>query len=106
MSDTYNSNPKMTSTLDTSKKSVAQKRVEEFLRESNAVENVWDEESFQQALKAWHYLIQWDKLTIQNILKTHAILMKGKLDKQEIGAWRRCAVWIGGHEAKPWYSVL
>lgn len=104
MSDTINFHPKMTSTQDVSAE-MSLNWVEEFLRESNAIENVWDEKSFQQAIKAWKYLIQWDKLTTQNILKTHAILMKGLLDKEETGAWRRCAVWIGGHEAKPWYVI-
>lgn len=82
-----------------------EQQITKFLKESNHIENVWDADSLQQAQKAWHYLIQWDELTKANILRTHAILMKGKLNKQELGAWRRCPVRIGEHQAKPWYAV-
>jgi len=76
-----------------------------FLRESNAIENVWDDESLKQAWKAWRYLAKQKELTTENLLKTHAILMIGKLDYDEIGAWRKAPVWIGGREATPWYAV-
>ncbi len=79
--------------------------VANFLLESNAIEGVTDSQSLQQALKAWQYITKWKELTGANILRTHAILMKGKLDRQETGAWRRCQVWIGGREGKPWYAV-
>lgn len=82
-----------------------EKLLTEFLMESNAIEEVYDSKSIYQALKAWEYLIQFKELTKQNILNTHAKLMKHLLDRTEAGAWRRVPVWIGGKEAKSWYAV-
>lgn len=81
------------------------KRVEDFLRESNAIENVWDNQSLKTAIKAWKYIIKFDKLTAENVKETHAILMKGKLDAENTGEFRKCAVYIGYREGKPWYAV-
>jgi Fic family protein len=71
----------------------------EFLWQSNAIENVWDDRSFAQALKAWKYLNNQKVLTVKNILKTHDILMKYHLYPPERGAFRTVPVWIGGREA-------
>ena len=76
-----------------------------FLQESNNIEDVWDDQSFKQAKKAWNYLIKQDKLTPENICKAHGILMKYHLPKDEAGHFRKQPVWIGGHQAKPWYIV-
>lgn len=70
-----------------------------FLRESNAIENVWDEESLADAKRAWSYLISFDKLTKENILKAHDILMTNHLPPLERGYFRLVRVWIGGGEA-------
>lgn len=78
----------------------------EWLRESNAIEGVFDEESFKQALIAWHYLRLQPKLGPGVILKTHKILMlKQPLMPNEKGYWRREQVWVGGREGAPWRSV-
>ena len=76
-----------------------------FLDESNKIESVYDQGSLKQAKKAWDYLIKKKKLTVKTILKTHAILAHNKLAPEETGAFRKRPVWIGGHEAKPWYVV-
>ncbi len=76
-----------------------------FLRESNKIENVYDELSLTYARAAWDYLKKQKKLTRYNILKTHAILSYGKLDPEETGAYRKRSVWIGEHEAKSWYAI-
>lgn len=76
-----------------------------FLKESNAIENVWDGESLKRAKKAWEYLISKDTLTVTAILTTHAILMEKKLPNFALGAWRRQPVWVGGREGKPWYIL-
>jgi len=79
--------------------------IKDFLEQSNNIENVWDLASYMQAVKAWSYLIKRNELTEKAILRTHAILMQDKLDPEETGAYRKRAVWIGGHEAKPWYAI-
>jgi len=73
-------------------------QVAEFLRESNAIEHVYDLESLGQALVAWDYLTKQKKLTHEVILTTHRLLMKGKLDKENLGKYRKVAVRIWDHE--------
>jgi Fic family protein len=69
-------------------------RIKLFIRESNAVERVYSELAFDQALKAFRYLKKYDVLTLKNILQCHKILMK-KLDKKVAGTLRTYAVRVG-----------
>jgi Fic family protein len=71
-----------------------------FLRESNAIEGVYDDYSLLKAQEAWEYLIVQDTLTVDVILKTHAILMAGKLKPEETGALRKCHVWVGNRKGE------
>jgi Fic family protein len=77
-----------------------------FLKESNAIEQVYDEDSFLQALYAWQYLKKQKKLSVGVILKTHKILM---LNRPILGCYkgyfRDCQVWIGGREGCPHYAI-
>ncbi len=71
--------------------------IEEFLKESNHIEGVYDEDSLQQALYAWKYLIGEKEMTPHVICKTHKILMlHQKLDPDQKGYFRKVPVWIGG----------
>lgn len=76
-----------------------------FLIESNAIEDVWDLPSLKQALKAWDYIIEERILTLDNIQKTHQILMKGKLPHHQVGAWRKVGVWIAGRPGRAWHAI-
>lgn len=78
------------------------KATEMFLRESNAIEGVYDEDSFEQAFIAWEFLIDKEELTVPVILHTHKILMlnSGLMPDQK-GYIRNIPVYIGGHEAWP-----
>lgn len=73
-------------------------QIAEFLRESNAIEQVYDLASLGQALVAWDYLSKQTKLTHEVVLTTHRLLMKGKLEKDELGHYRKVPVWIAGRE--------
>lgn len=77
-----------------------EKQIDDFLRESNAIEGVYDEDSFSQAKIAWEYLISQDVLTIDVILKTHKILMLNQrtLTPDQKGYFRTIPVWVGGRE--------
>jgi Fic family protein len=81
------------------------KNLEIFLQESNAIEDVWDDESYLQALQAFHCLDKATRLTPNWIKSVHSALMVGKVDDKYRGAWRDCPVWIGGHEAIPFYCI-
>lgn len=76
------------------------KIVEEFLRESNAIEGVFGEEALTDALAAWQYLIGKDVMTKAVVLETHRILMaRQDLEKKYKGAFRDIDVYIGGKKA-------
>lgn len=47
----------------------------DFLLESNAIEGVYDDDSMQQAVYAWEYLINQKELNRSVVCKTHKILM-------------------------------
>lgn len=68
----------------------------DFLRESNAIEGVYDEVSLWDSKYAWDYLKEQKELTISVILKTHKIIMLNqKLQPDERGYFRKCEVKIG-----------
>jgi len=76
------------------------KEERQFLRESNAIEQVYDDASFEQAVTAWRFLLLQDKLTIGVILKTHKILMLNQLLRpDEKGYFRKRPVYINNIEA-------
>ena len=78
----------------------------EFLRESNAIEGVFDEGALKQALYAWLYIIGEEKLTTGAVLKTHKILMLNQpLTPDLRGYFRRFGVRIGARYGKPWKRV-
>lgn len=82
------------------------KKAIEFLKESNAIESVYDDDSLQQAMKAWSWLIKQPKLTQAVVLKTHKILMKNySLAPTEKGQYRVCAVYVGGREGANWVTI-
>lgn len=80
-------------------------KLETFLIESNAIEDVWDDGSYLKANNAYHSLDKCTKLSSFYIKQVHDILMDGKLKKPELGNWRKCAIYIGGREGRPWYAI-
>lgn len=74
------------------------RRVKLFLEESNAIEGVYGEKPLEQALNAWNYIIRQENLTLDNICRSHEILMEGLLEKEYVGKFRDCDVWIGGRK--------
>ena len=78
---------------------ITQKAID-FLKESNLIESVNDEDSLQQAIYAWNYLCEQKELTLGVVLKLHKILMLHQpLMPDERGYFRTVPVYIGGHEA-------
>ena len=78
----------------------------EFLKESNAIENVYDADSLVQAMYAWDYLKCQKEIYIGIILKTHKILMLNQsLLGYERGYFREVPVYIGGKEAMDWHKI-
>lgn len=78
----------------------------DFLRESNNIEDVWDDDSLAQAIFAWNLLMEENKITASIILRAHKTLMLHKnLRPDQKGYFRKEPVYIGGHEAKPWFVI-
>lgn len=73
----------------------------EFLRESNNIEDEWDDLSLQQAILAWQYAIGEDRMTPSVVLKTHKILMLHHLVGMDKGYFRTVPVYIGGRQGSP-----
>jgi len=67
----------------------------EFLKESNAIESVFDNTSLYQAQRAWAYLERQKSLTPGVILRLHKILMlRSKLAPNEKGYFRLEMVYV------------
>lgn len=72
------------------------KNVKYMLRESNAIESVYDEQSLKDSYKAWKYIIEKDTLTVKDVLTVHEILMTNQpIEKKYKGDFRDVPVYIG-----------
>lgn len=69
---------------------------EQFLRESNYIENEYDEQAYIDALAAWNFIMRKEVLSIDVIYRCHKMLMKNRktLKESEKGTIRDCAVAI------------
>jgi Fic family protein len=82
------------------------KKINEFLRESNAIEGVYDKQSLVNARKAWDKLMSFDTLNLARVMTIHRILMEGKMDEQYVGKFRKTPVFIGGHPAMNYQKIV
>lgn len=77
-----------------------------FLRESNAIEGVYDKQSLEDALKAWAYLIEQPVLTKRVVWFTHMMLMKNQpLEDEFKGTFRKFPVYVGNRAALPAIAI-
>lgn len=77
--------------------------VDNFLRESNAIEGVYSEQAFEDAQRAWKFLMTiHGEIEIQDILTLHRFLME-KIHPEIAGKIRDCTVYIG-RKVKPFIS--
>lgn len=68
-----------------------------MLKESNAIEDVFDAQSLKDSYEAWDYIMDYQLLTRSALLATHAILMKNQnIDLKYKGDYRDVSVTIGG----------
>ena len=70
------------------------KTIQEFIVESNWIEDERTEEAHIDSFTAWGYLITQSELTLENILEAHGILMT-RLDPDIAGKFRRVNVRVG-----------
>lgn len=75
------------------------KNVDTFLRESNAIEDVWDQVSMRDARKAWKFIMNFDTLNVQIVKETHKMLMVSQdIEHKYKGEFRDVPVYIGGEK--------
>ena len=81
--------------------------VVEFLRESNAIEDVRDEQSLADAIAAWERMIESDLISIPVVLEVHGILMRNQpIVEKYKGMFRDISVNVSGRICIPYRLVL
>lgn len=70
-----------------------------FIKESNNIEDVWDDQSLIDSFEAWQYLVSQPEINPDVIRETHHILMRNQktLLPEEVGQFRTQEIRIGGH---------
>lgn len=71
------------------------KNLEIFLKESNAIENVFEQKAYEDALLAWGYLQKATILGEKEIKTAHYLLMNNQLQKPYCGVFRPVDVMVG-----------
>lgn len=65
-----------------------------FLRESNAIEDIFDVDALVDSYEAWDELLTYDVLTLGNILEAHQWALH-RLNPRIAGKIRKCNVRVG-----------
>lgn len=82
--------------------------ITEFIKESNAIENVWTDQAIQDSFQAWEWLTDEMKdVTLMDILIVHKGILC-KLDPDIAGKLRselKIDVQVGGRECVRYYDV-
>lgn len=84
------------------------KQIQEFIKESNAIENVWTEEAIEESYVAYQHLsFNVETLTLKDILIAHDKILKN-LEPQYAGKLRGeigVDVTMGGRDACEYWKV-
>jgi len=82
--------------------------IREFIKESNAIEDVWTDEAIDESLEAWGYISEEvETLGLMDILIIHKVIMKN-LDPEIAGKFRSelgIDVQVGGRPCPRYYEV-
>lgn len=78
--------------------------IEEFIKESNAIEGIYDSSEVKTSMNAWEYLKGIHGLTKASLLETHRLIME-HLDPEIAGKFRTCDVQVGNDVKIPWRKV-
>jgi Fic family protein len=83
------------------------KEVKTFLIESNAIEEVYDDVSLNQAIFAWKFLSKQKELTVEAILSAHRHLSeRSNLSVLDQGNFRRVGVRVGNMAGLDYTKIL
>ncbi|WP_162991624.1 Fic family protein [Halostella salina] len=70
--------------------------VEEFFRESNAIEDVYSDAALEDSFDAWNYLTQQDELTHEVVQEGHRLILTNR-QPEIAGQYRDSQVYVGDH---------
>jgi len=70
--------------------------VEEYVRQSNLIEGVDDEEEDIQSMRAWGFLESKNKVDIKTLLELHRLITTNQLSVRDAGSFRSVSVQVGG----------
>jgi Fic family protein len=74
--------------------------IEEFLTESNSIEDVHSEDALSDSLDAWAYLRQQRELAHEVLQRAHEHILKNR-QPDIAGRYRETQVQVGGRQATP-----
>jgi len=74
--------------------------IRSFIKNSNLIEEVYDESQIDRSLEAWALIEQKKHLSALDILEVHESIMRN-LNPDIAGKVRTCPVYIGGREGYP-----
>lgn len=80
--------------------------IETALRESNRIE-FEGEDALQDSLTAWYFLMEFDGLTVKNVLHAHKLLMETRtsIDDSDKGCFTKHQTSVGGRMNPDPYKV-
>ena len=76
-----------------------------FLRESNAIEDIYDLDALIDYYEAWDQLLTYDVLTLDNILEAHQWTLH-RINPRIAGKIRNCNVRVGARLCPDYTKVL
>ena len=82
----------------------SQQEVTIFLSESNKIENEPGAEALMTSLNAWNHIKKLDKLTIEDLLTCHLLIMSG-IRPDIAGKFRTIDVYVGGAKGYPPHAI-
>lgn len=74
--------------------------INQFLKESNSLEQEWRKEAFDDAFEAWSFIDDIEKLSLETILEAHRLLMKN-LWPEIAGKLRNVDIRVGDEKKFP-----
>ena len=80
--------------------------ITDFLKHSNAIEQVFDDISLADAENAFSFITSFKQIDVRNLLHCHEVLMYNQpIEEEYKGKFRNCPVWIGNWECAH-YSLI
>ena len=77
----------------------------EHIKQSNLIEGVNSRKADRHSLEAWLWLEKQPEITHELIWQIHRLIMRGLMNPDEIGTYRRCNVQVGGRLCPHWEHV-